>query len=131
MNEDQKIQLEKLKLDIGKNLQEGIIEKKEALIKIPSNQARASLLREALSLKCLVTVLPVARDPKPLPAIGGPPSLPMTPNPGTVAIVVTGAIIAVRGVITPVIRRSRDDWRTNREPKAEATSIIRPSPCQG
>jgi uncharacterized protein YjaG (DUF416 family) len=34
LNEDQKIQLERLKLDIRKNFQEGQIEKKEAMVKI-------------------------------------------------------------------------------------------------
>jgi hypothetical protein len=34
LNEDQKIQLEQLKLDIRKNFHEGQIEKKEALVKI-------------------------------------------------------------------------------------------------
>jgi uncharacterized protein YjaG (DUF416 family) len=34
LNGDQKIQLERLKLDIRKNFQEGQIEKKEALVKI-------------------------------------------------------------------------------------------------
>ena len=34
LNEDQKIQLERLKLDIRKNFKEGQIEKKEALVKI-------------------------------------------------------------------------------------------------
>ena len=34
LNEDQKIQLEKLKLDIQKNFQQGQVKKKEALLKI-------------------------------------------------------------------------------------------------
>ena len=55
LKEDQKIQLEKLKLDIRKNFQEGGIEKREALVKIkgegikgdPDIQKMTSLLQGA------------------------------------------------------------------------------------
>jgi hypothetical protein len=56
LNQDQKILLEKLKLDIRKNFQEGGIEKKEAMLKIkeeggretPNIQMMTSLLQGSL-----------------------------------------------------------------------------------